>query len=220
MDVERYMHLRERLVTLYQFLTTRTFQIYAPRSYFMSYEQVRRLESMDPINGLDSYGKVSQRPVTIERLCDAFANMGDDVAFSFRYPSKDIKPMYENIQEYISSWCEVMGKLPWFERPDMKQLQTLEKIAKYIFSWYREYQIQEVNKISGIHSNKDMSLLDALTSTWMFGHDTREGPSFVSYLEVFREAEQGIRPSTYVTAQPTLSMDDMFSAASPFGLGD
>ncbi|WNV45829.1 hypothetical protein [Aeromonas phage AerS_266] len=220
MDVERYMYNRERLVTLHHYISNKTFHIFAPRQFFLSFEQIKQMEKYPPINGLEMFGKVVERPTTIARLCDMFLHMGDNAGFSFRYPSKDIIPMYTNIQEYISTWCEVMGKLPWFDRPKMQELEILEKIAKYIFGWYREYQMQQVNKKCGVSSNKELVLLDALTTTWMYGHDTREGPSFISHLGIFKEAESGLYHEPVAVKGPPVTMEDMFSSTNPFGLGD
>ncbi|UOX39595.1 putative SH2 domain containing protein [Aeromonas phage ZPAH34] len=220
MDVERYMYNRERLVALYEYISNKTFHIFAPRQYFLSFDQIKQMEKHPPIMGLEMFGQVIERPITIARLCDMFLYMGENAGFSFRYPSKDIIPMYTNIQEYISTWCEVMGKLPWLERPKMQELEILEKIAKYIFGWYRQYQMQEINKSCGNSHNTELVLLDALTTTWRYGYDTREGPSFISHLSIFKEAEQGLYHEPSIVKGAPVTMDDMFSSSNPFGLGD
>ena len=82
MDLTRYKHVRENLVSLYKMITEETFNVYIPKSSFLSLKQIKHLEKNPPINGMESYEAVVERPLTILRMAQAFSMIGEDMVSS------------------------------------------------------------------------------------------------------------------------------------------
>lgn len=220
MDLSRYNHIRESLVALYKTITEETFNVYIPKSSFLSLNQIKKLENSPPINGIESYDNVVERPLSILRIAQAFSMVGeDDVNLAFRYPRKDIPKIYNTIQDYIMYWLEIKRHYARFDSPGLEELGILEKIAKYVFSAYKEYHIQEVNDKFGVSSQAEMTLMDYIKGTWMYGEQYQDNISFISHLAVYRE-ENNLSEGHHITQSSSDLLRDLMSLKNRSGMGD
>lgn len=220
MDLTRYNHVRENLVSLYKTITEETFNVYIPKSSFLSLKQIKQIEKNPPINGMESYDNVIERPLSILRMAQAFSMVGeDDVNLAFRYPRKDIPRIYNTIQDYIMYWLEIKRNYARFDSPGLDELEILEKVAKYVFSAYKEYHIQEVNDKFGVVKQSDMTLMDYIKGTWMYGEQFQENISFISHLAVYRE-ENNLSQSHHITQSSSDLLRDLMALRNKSGMGD
>ena len=220
MDLTRYKHVRENLVRLYKMITEETFNVYIPKSSFLSLKQIKHLEKNPPINGMESYETIVERPLTILRMAQAFSMIGeDDVNLAFRYPRRDIPKIYNGIQDYIMYWLEIKRHWARFDAPSLDELEILEKIAKYVFSAYKEYHIQEVNDKFGVAKQSDMTLMDYIKGTWMYGEQFQENISFISHLAIYRE-ENNLSQSHHITQSSSDILRDLMALRNRSGMGD
>lgn len=220
MDLTRYKHVRENLVNLYKMITEETFNVYIPKSSFLSLKQIKHLEKNPPINGMGSYEAVVERPLTILRMAQAFSMIGeDDVNLAFRYPRRDIPRIYNGIQDYIMYWLEIKRYWARFDAPSLDELEILEKIAKYVFSAYKEYHIQEVNDKFGVTKQSDMTLMDYIKGTWMYGEQFQDNISFISHLAVYRE-ENNLSQTHHITQSSSDILRDLMALKNRSGMGD
>lgn len=189
MNVERYTVVRERLVELFKIITEKTWPVVIPRSNLISVELLKKINERDPYGALDRLEELGERNLTIQRLCDAFVIMDDEVQLGFQKPRRDTVEIYLIIQEYLRLWVEIKTDFSWFNSPPLEELEILEKIAKFVFNAYRSYKMEEITDSFGGYQAEDMSLFNILKAQMVYGADIREGISFISYLSSYRDGQ-------------------------------
>lgn len=188
MDSTRYTLIRERLVALYRIITEKTYPVYIARSQLMTLEHLKRLQKADPIGGMDRYKEITERPLTIERLSQAFEIMGEELDLDFAKPHRDCVEVYNTIQEYNRLWVEIMTDFSWLPAVNIKELEYLEGISRHVFSWYREKMlIDRQLAFTGGRPLSEVTLTDILRGTMVHGSG-QDDVSFVSYVDIYKSA--------------------------------
>lgn len=215
MDVNRFKHVRERLVVLYKMITEYTYSVVAPPSSFFTLKELKKIKQSPPVRGMDVLAKPIERQMTIVKMATALAINGDDCALAFSKPSQDLIEIYEGIQEYIMLWLEVKRNLGWLQTASLEELAELEAVAKYIFSPYTEYKAREQVDAFGRSSTGEFTLTDALKGIWIYGASGSEDYSFISHISMYKE-EMGL--TNYSVSPRSESLEDLLRNAS-FGSG-
>lgn len=215
MDVNRFKYVRERLVALYKQMTEYTYSVIAPPESFLTFKELKKVSENPPIRGMDILGRNIERHMTITKMAVAIAIKGDDCRLAFSRPSQDLIEIYEGIQEYISLWLEVKRNLGWLSAASLEELETLEAVAKYIFSPYTEYKAREQVNAFGKTSTGEFTLNDALLGVWIYGSAGAEDISFISHIAIYKE-EMGL--TTRHVSSRSESLEDLLRGTS-FGSG-
>lgn len=215
MDINRFKHVRDRLVALYKMMTEYTYDVVAPHGSFLTLRDLKRAKTAPTILGVDFLAKPMDQQITIVKMATAIGINGDDCGLGFRYPSRDIVEIYEGIQEYIMLWLEVKRNFNWLHTASLEELSELEAVAKYIFSPYTEYKAREQAEAFGYNGTGEYTLADALRGVWIYGSSGTEEISFVSHIALYKE-EMGL--SSYSAPTRSESLEDLLKDYS-FGSG-
>lgn len=170
MSNERYIAVRERLIELFPVMTEYTYEIVAAPSIFLPLKQLKNIDSADDrLIGTEIVGNVVERQVTIAKMSEAISINGECTEMAFRRPSRVIPEIYESIQEYIKLWIEIKTDYSWLPSPQLEELERLERVAKFVFTPYKEYYYAKIAKATGVSAQADTTMQGALLSIWMFG---------------------------------------------------
>lgn len=186
MHTERYTFLRNELIELYQIFTKRTFLVTIPLAALLSTKELQHYQEHPPINGFDSLTMVQERPMTIERLLKSVMYMEDNFQIGFRNPRQDIPIIYESVQKWIQHWIEIKHNGGYLRTPDIKELELIEKLARYLFSAHAHYYHEKINRTLNVPNVKEASLLDILKGKMMYGDGFDEPISYISHLDQYK----------------------------------
>ncbi|QZA70599.1 hypothetical protein AH04_120 [Erwinia phage AH04] len=186
MHTDRYIFIRKDLVRLYKLFTERTFVVVMPVASFLSTEQLKHFEEHPPINGFESLMESTERPYTVLHILRSIKLMDDNFRIGFRYPREDIPVIFDAIQTWIQHWIEIKTNGGYLRTPDIKELEIIEKLGRYVFTAYAHYHHEKINRTLNVPNTKDLSLLDALRGRMMYGSDFDEPISYVSHLDNYK----------------------------------
>lgn len=204
MNTERYMYLRKELIALHRLITRRTFLVTLPLASFLSTKQLQHYQKNPPINGFESITQTSERPYTIEFILRAVMMTGEGFTMGFRKPREDIPVMFNAIQDWIKYWIEIKHDGGYLRTPDVKELELIEKLGRFIFSAYAHYHHEKINRTLQVPNLENATLLDILRGRMMFGTDFDEPISYVSYLDQYK-SDVGYRDYSSDIGSDTLS---------------
>lgn len=204
MNTERYMFIRKELIDLYRLFTQRTFVVTMPLASFLSTKQLKHYQDNPPINGFESLTQTSERPYTIAFLLKAIQHTGDNFTIGFRNPREDIPVIYDSIQTWIRHWIEIKHNGGYIRTPDIKELELIEKLGRFVFSAYAHYHHEKINRTLHVPDLKNATLLDILRGKMMFGDGFDEPVSYVSYLDEYK-SEIGYRDYSNDVGSDTLN---------------
>lgn len=188
MNTERYMFLRKELIRLHQLFMYRTFVVTLPLASFLSTKQLQHYQDNPPINGFESITQTSERPYTTAFILRAVALTGEGFNIGFKNPRQDIPVMFNAIQDWIKHWVEIKHEGGYLRTPDIKELELIEKLGRYLFTAYAHYHHEKINRTLHVPDLKNATLLDILRGKMMFGADFDEPISYVSYLDEYKSA--------------------------------
>lgn len=188
MHIERYQFIRKELTRLYEILALRTYLVTMPMSSFMTLRQLNNTKKNPPMQGFESVIAPVERPFTIDFILGAVKIMGDDISLGFRHAREDIPVIYDAIQEWIRYWIEIKTNASYFRTPDIKELELLERLARFLFTPYAHYHHEKINNVMNIRPEKEMTLLDVLAGRMMFGDGFDEPISYISHLDHYKSS--------------------------------
>jgi hypothetical protein len=203
MHTDRYTYIRNELIRLYKLFTERTFVVVMPVASFLSTRQLKHFEENPPINGFESLMENTERPYTIYHILRSVDLMGENFRIGFRYPREDIPVIFDSIQTWIQHWIEVKHNGGYLRTPDIKELELIEKLGRYIFTAYAHYHHEKINRTLHVPNTKNLTLLDALRGRMMYGADFDEPISYISHLDNYK-SEIGYRDFSPGVSSETL----------------
>lgn len=186
MHTDRFMFIRNDLIRLYQLFTERTFVVVMPVASFLSTEQLRHYEENPPINGFESLMENSERPYTVSHILRSVALMDENFRIGFRYPREDIPVIYDAIQTWIQHWIEIKLNNNYLRTPDVKELEIIDKLGRYVFTAYAHYHHEKINRVMNVSDVKQLTLVDVLKGRMMYGADFDEPISHISHLDNYK----------------------------------
>lgn len=204
MNTERYMFLREELIRLHKLFMYRTFVVTLPLASFLSTKQLQHYQENPPINGFEAITQTSERPYTTAFILRAVALTGEGFNIGFKHPRQDIPVMFNAIQDWIKHWIEIKHQGGYLRTPDIKELELIEKLGRYLFTAYAHYHHEKINRTLHVPDLKNATLLDILRGKMMFGADFDEPISYVSYLDDYK-SEIGYRDYSTDIGSDTLN---------------
>ena len=191
-----YIKVREDLVKLYQLITTKTFYVIAPRSVFLTTEQLSRISSNPPPGGLDRFTNIVEMPVSIDKIVLAYEIAGDGFEIGFKRPQQDIPIIYESIQEYIRLWVDVKINAYGYKTATIKELRALEMVSKSIFYAYKYYYDQEISKRFKEGSDTtEFELANLVFGSIAYGSGDNN-LSFISYIDQYYDKINSVSDRT------------------------
>lgn len=211
---ERYNTVRERLITLHRCLSHNVYEVWIAPKSMMSIDEVRNREVSvmeDTIPDVDFFNTPQLRQLKATHLLDYLENFTSTNEIGFQNSHRDVIPLYENIQEYISLWCEIILNAPEFGSPPKTELRKLENLAYILFPTYKEVKPYVQNQEHRDRGKLDKELgeqgllgLGALFSMNAFNTKGNNNISFISHLNDLEAT--AVSPDTF--EQPiTINMD-------------
>lgn len=198
---EHYIKVREDLCKLYDIITKKLFYVIAPRSVFLTTEQLTAMSNNPPPGGIERFFMVTEMPVTIEKMITAYEIGGEDFQLSFRYPHKDIPIIYETVQEYIRLWVDVKMNSYSYKTASINELKALESVSKSLFYAYKYYYDMEYNKrVTEGSGSTEFELANLVYGKIAYGSDGST-LSFISYVDQYYDRMQltSDRPNVYIS---------------------
>lgn len=186
MDTSRYMYVRGELLKLYNIIQNQSFEVILPLTHFLNKQKLEFLEKNPPINGFGVLETPTCRPYPISRILTAFAIMEDEVQLDFRHPRHDIPLIYNTIQDWIRYWIEIKRGAGYLRTPSIEELELIEKLGRYVFSSYKHYHYEKINKTLHVPTTDTMTLLDVIKGRMMYGDDIDTDLSYISYLDEYK----------------------------------
>lgn len=187
---EHYKKVRAELVELYTFMTERQFPVVAPRSVFLTTEQLNELERRPPPGGIARFTKQIQIDVTPIRIINAYEIGGDEFEMGFGRPKRDIPLLYESMQEYIRLWVDVKINSYGYGTASIEELRAIERVTRSLFNIYRYYrQTEEQERMDKITQSDDgeHGLTSLVLGTLKYGMEGFSDVSYVSYVDQYYE---------------------------------
>jgi hypothetical protein len=157
-------------------------------SSFMTLKQLNNAKENPPIQGFDSLLVPVERPFTVEFLLAAIKVMDDKISIGFRNPRQDIPVIYDSIQTWIQYWLEIKTNASYMRTPDIKELELIEKFARFLFGPYAHYYHEKVNATMNIPTGKEMGLIDLFKGRIMYGENFGEAISYISHLDHYKSS--------------------------------
>lgn len=183
--VEHYAKVSSELFKLYEFLTQRHFPVRAPRSVFLTTEQLEKLERFPPPGGLERFSRPIDIDVSIERIMQAYEIGGDAFEMGFKKPSRDIPVIYEAVQEYIRLWVDIKLNYTSYNTASIDELRCLERVSRSLFGIYKYFRKQEEEtKLAGANYT-EYEIANVMLSFMQYGSGEADGLSFVSYVDKY-----------------------------------
>lgn len=186
--ITHHNKVRAELVRLYKLMTQRYYPVIAPRSVFLTTEQLEQLEKNPPVGGLARFSRLIETSVTIEKIIIAY-EIGDvDFEMGFRHPSRDIPIIYETIQESIRLWIDIKMNSYSYKTASIEELRAMEKVARNLFSSYRHYYRENIREeLNSTKKQTEFSMANLYISMLKYGQDGPDDISFVSYIDKYYE---------------------------------
>lgn len=184
--VNHYRKVSSELIKLYEFITDTHFPVIAPRSVFLTTEQLEKLEKFPPAGGLSRFTKRMEVDVSIEKIMHAYEIGGDTFEMGFKYPKRDIPIIYEAIQEYIRLWVDIKINAVGYNTATIEELRALERVSRSLFGIYKYYrEEEEEERLKSNDGMTDYSLANVAMALMQFGGGEAKGLSFVSYVDQY-----------------------------------
>lgn len=189
--IAHHNQVRGELIDLYKIMTQKYFTIIAPRSIFLTTEQLERIDRHPPIGGLSVFSDRIESRTTIENIIRAFLIADEEIELGFRYPSRDIPVIYETLQESIRLWIDIKVNSYSYETAPIEELRAMENVARYLFGAYRHYYREQVKKeLKETVEYTKNSMANLYMTLMRHGFEGPEDISFVSYLDLWQEQIQ------------------------------
>lgn len=186
--LEHYAKVRAELVRLYKMITSKPFPVIAPRSVFLSTEQLEALEKNPPVGGLSRFSRVVETYVTIEKIIRAYDIGDDDFELGFTRPSRDIPIIYEALQEYVRLWIDVKLNTYNYGTASLEELRAIEKVTRSLFHPYRHYYRERVRGEMEKGGNKEsLGMANFFLSMLSYGQEGPDDISYVSYVDSYND---------------------------------
>lgn len=215
--IKHHNEVREQLIKLYKIMTERHFTIIAPRSVFLTTEQLEVIEQNPPVAGLGLFSTPFQTEATIEKIINAYLLGGEGFQLGFRYPRKEIPIIYETLQDSIRLWTDIKLNSYQYESAPMEELEAMELVARNLFGTYRLYYNEKVKKeleMENVDLDEHYSVAKIYLNILHHGMDEPEEVSFISYLDLYRAKQRGDNSFTGSYAKQNLRVEDI-PAAQP-----
>lgn len=182
-----YRKVREDLVTLYNLITTKHFPVVAPRSVFLTTEQLERIANNPPPGGVERFTHMTEMTCTIEKMMLAYSIGGEDFEIGFTRPGRDIPIVYETIQEYIRLWVDVKMNAYGYKTATIKELKMLENVSRSLFGIYKYYYEMEIaRKYEQENNETEFELANLALGGLVYGRQTTD-VSFISYIDHYHD---------------------------------
>lgn len=204
---ERYEAIRTRLSELYVPLQGVAYPIFIKPSSLLSTEQLRNREvftSEETVGDSGFFEEFQSRSLTIPMIIDVLPNLVAVQDIGFQNPNQDVVSIFENIQEYLSLWVEVILNEPVVKHPPLEELRSLEDLAYFIYSIYAQIKPfitdQEQNALFATDAalNKQGLMgLGALMTMNSIGTKARPSDGFISHLEALQTLDEPENHPTY-----------------------
>lgn len=202
---ERYEEVYKRLLKLYRLLSKKTYGVYlAPQVFLDDIDSIRNRSTFtfEGTIGDDNYYEEQQlKNMTVESILKVVPNIamneyGTGYQISFQRADRNLIEIYENIQEYVGLWCELIKAFPTQPHPPLTELRTLEDLAFIIFEPYKKiktFKIRMENRKlgkqeSGLQSKGLLGLAGIFSLYRMTSGETEEGISYVSNVDLLEES--------------------------------
>lgn len=186
--LNHYRKVASELIRLYEFITDRHFPVIAPRSVFLTTEQLEKLEKFPPAGGLSRFTRRMEVDVSIEKIMHAYEIGGDTFEMGFKYPKRDIPIIYEAVQEYIRLWVDIKINAVGYNTATVDELRALERVSRSLFGIYKYYrEEEEEERLKGNDETTDYGLANVALSLMQFGSGEAKGLSFISYIDQYHD---------------------------------
>lgn len=213
--LQHHNEVRAELIRLYKVMTQHLFTIIAPRSVFLTTEQLEVIEKNPPMAGIALFSTPIETQVTIEKIINAYLLGGDGFQMGFRYPRKELPIIYETLQDAVRLWTDIKLNSYNFKSAPMEELEAMELVARNLFEGYRIYHNERVKNELAVKERKgEDRMMSIYLNILHHGMDEPDEVSFISYVDLYRAKNTGISnyPGNY--AKRKLSIDDI-PAAQP-----
>lgn len=186
--IRHHNEVRAELIRLHDVMTKKYFTIIAPRSIFLTIEQLERIDKNPPLGGLSMFSDKIESQTTIENIIRAFLIAEEDINLGFRYPSRDIPVIYETLQESIRLWIDMKVNSYSYSTAPVTELRAMETVAKNLFGPYRHYYREQVKKEmkETVQYTKN-SMANLYMTLLRYGFDGPDDVSFISYIDMYEE---------------------------------
>lgn len=202
---ERYAAIRERLVELFPSISTKTYSFFIKPSSLLSVEQLRERETFtasETIGDSGYFEEYQDRNMTIPMILKILPNFLDTSELGFKNAGRDVPLIYENIQEYIGLWVELMLNEPLVNHPPLEELRALEGFAFFIYSVYRRIKPFVTNQENSEQFKNEAALnkqglmgLGALMSLNSMGSGAKkQQDGFISSLDGLEASQEALLP--------------------------
>lgn len=186
--LEHYAKIRAELVRIYNIITTKPYAVIAPRSVFLTTEQLESLEKNPPVSGLFRFSRVIETYVTIEKIIKAYHLGDDDFELGFARPSRDIPEVYELLQEYVRLWIDVKLNTYNYGTASIDELKAIEKVTRNLFHPYRHYYREKVRgEMNGKGDVETLGLDNFFIAMLKYGQEGPDDISYVSYVDQYQD---------------------------------
>lgn len=186
--LNHYRKVSSELIRLYEFITETHFPVIAPRSVFLTTEQLEKLENFPPPGGLSRFTRRMEVDVSIEKIMHAYEIGGDTFEMGFKYPKRDIPIIYEAIQEYIRLWVDIKINAVGYNTATIDELRALERVSRSLFAIYKYYrEEEEEERLRTNEGETDYGLANVAMSLMQFGGGAAKNLSFVSYIDQYHD---------------------------------
>lgn len=189
----RYNEVRSRLIRIHHSLSHNVYGVWVAPKTMMSTDEIRNREITvmeDQIPDEDYYSEPQLRELKVEHMLDFLENLTGPGDIGFRNSHQTVIPLYENIQEYLLLWCEIITNAPEFGHPPKTELRKLESLAYILFPTYKEVKPYILNQEHRDRGKIDKELeakgilgLGALFSMNQFNSGKNGDISFISHLD-------------------------------------
>lgn len=205
---ERYEAIRIRLNELFVPLQGEAYPIFIKPSSLLTTDQLRNREvfTSEETGGDEGFFEEFQnRSLTIPMIIDVLPNLITARDIGFQNPNRDVVAIFENIQEYLSLWVEIILNEPVVTHPPFEELRSLEDLAYFIYSVYAQIKPFVTDQEHNAMFSTDAELnkqglmgLGALMSMKSMGkQQARQEDGFVSHLDALQVLEQPENHPTY-----------------------
>ncbi len=200
MRISRYQHIRSRLIDLHAQLSLQPYQIYLPRQFLYTLDELDEIERVSFDGGNYDKGELTRPQLhqfTVADLIDIIPNLDKPGRMGYKTPNRDSIIIYESVQEYISLWCEIISQCPEYSHPPLEELYGLEGVAKWAYYTYADAKAyvtykEEKNQMAQTYRDPIVNVLMALSTGGKLGNGQQE-ESFISHLDLLMEKSAQLR---------------------------
>lgn len=191
MIAQSYPEYRQKLIELYKKLAKRQYAMVLPRELLLDDEQIEGRYQISR-NGLVGDGQFFTRPIdmglSVEKLIEIIPRARTPNSLAFRNPERDAVEVYENVQEFVRIWTEIMRAFPYYSSPSIRELYSLETVSSWAFPTYSYYKKRAFMRQNEVDSSKgDVEVINSLVNVilnnnFLAKEDSAEN-SFISYTD-------------------------------------